>query len=77
MAVDGGFVDARFEPGGQFSDFQFTPTAAVTEVERRVRDRFWALAGAKGNHCGDHRVPLRQRLQYRILADRDSHRMCA
>jgi hypothetical protein len=41
LAVDGGFVDARFEPGGQFSDFQFTPTAAMTEVERRARDRFW------------------------------------
>ncbi len=50
MAVDGGFVDPRFEPGGQFSDFQFTPTAAVTEVERRVRDRFLALAAANGDH---------------------------
>jgi hypothetical protein len=43
MAVDGGFVDARFEPGGQFSDFQFTPTAAMTEVERRVRERLFGL----------------------------------
>jgi hypothetical protein len=43
LAVDGGFVDARFEPGGQLSDFQFTPTAAMTEVERRARDRFFGL----------------------------------
>jgi len=49
MAADGGFVDARFEPGGEFSDFQFTATAA-TEVERRVRDRFLALATANGDH---------------------------
>lgn len=50
MAVDGGFTDDRFNPGGQFSDFQFTPTAAVTQVERRVRDRFLALAAANGDH---------------------------
>jgi hypothetical protein len=50
MAVDGGVVDARFEPGGEFSDFRFTATAAVTEVERRVRDRFLALAAANGDH---------------------------
>ncbi|MGH3695018.1 MAG: hypothetical protein ACRDRX_13705 [Pseudonocardiaceae bacterium] len=50
MAVDGGFVDARFEPGGEFGDFQLTATAAATEVERRVRDRFLALAIANGDH---------------------------
>ncbi|MDQ4011557.1 MAG: hypothetical protein M3228_12890 [Actinomycetota bacterium] len=50
MAADGAFADARFEPGGQFSDFQFTPTAAATEVERRVRDRFLVLATANGDH---------------------------
>jgi hypothetical protein len=50
MAADGAFVDARFEPGGQFSGFQFTPTAAATAVERRVRDRFLALATANGDH---------------------------
>jgi hypothetical protein len=50
MAADGAFVDARFEPGGQFSHFRFTATAATTEVERRVRDRFLALATANGDH---------------------------
>jgi hypothetical protein len=50
MAADGDFVDPRFEPGGQFSDFQFTAAAAATEVERRVRDRFLALATANGDH---------------------------
>lgn len=50
MAADGAFVDARFEPGGEFSDFRFTATAAATEVERRVRDRFLALATANGDH---------------------------
>lgn len=50
MAVDGDFVDARFEPGGEFSDFRFSPTAAATGVERRVRDRFLTLAAANGDH---------------------------
>jgi hypothetical protein len=50
MTVDGAFVDARFEPGGQFSQFRFTDKAAATAVERRVRDRFLALATANGDH---------------------------
>ena len=50
MAVDGGVVDPRFEPGGQFSDYQFTAAAAATEVERRVRDRLLILATANGDH---------------------------
>ncbi len=50
MAVDGGFVDARFEPGGEFSHFRFTATAAATEVEKRVRARYLALATANGDH---------------------------
>ncbi|MDT7597037.1 MAG: hypothetical protein QOJ06_2583 [Pseudonocardiales bacterium] len=50
MAVDGGVADPRFEPRGQFSDYQFTATAAATEVERRVRDRFLTLATANGDH---------------------------
>ena len=61
MTVDGAFVDARFKPGGQFSQFSFTEKAAATEVERRVRDRFLALATANGDHfvapgrgCGAH-----------------------
>ncbi len=50
MAVDGGFVDARFEPGGEFSHFRFTAPAAATEVEKRVRARYLALATANGDH---------------------------
>jgi hypothetical protein len=50
MAVDGAFVDARFEPGGEFEHFLFTATAAATEVERQVRDRFLVLAMANGDH---------------------------
>lgn len=50
MAVDGGFVDARFEPGGEFGHYRFTATAAATEVERRVRARYLALATANGDH---------------------------
>jgi hypothetical protein len=50
MAADGAFVDARFEPEGEFSDFRFSAAAAATEVERRVRDRFLALATANGDH---------------------------
>jgi hypothetical protein len=50
MMVDGTFVDSRFEPGGQFSDFRFTASAAATKVERRVRDRFLTLATANGDH---------------------------
>jgi hypothetical protein len=53
MAVDGAFVDARFEPGGEFSQFQFSADAAATTVERRVRDRFLALATANGDHFVD------------------------
>ncbi|MGH3670152.1 MAG: hypothetical protein ACRDSH_05890, partial [Pseudonocardiaceae bacterium] len=50
MAVDGAFVDARFEPGGEFHHYRFTATAATTKVERRVRDRFLALAMSNGDH---------------------------
>ena len=50
MAVDGAFVDARFEPEGEFHQHRFTATAATTKVERRVRDRFLALAMANGDH---------------------------
>lgn len=50
MAVDGDFVDARFEPGGEFSHYQFTATAAATGVERRVRARYLALATTNGDH---------------------------
>jgi hypothetical protein len=32
MAADGAFVDTCFEPGGEFSDFRFSATAAATEL---------------------------------------------
>ncbi|MGH3998342.1 MAG: hypothetical protein ACRDTJ_12860, partial [Pseudonocardiaceae bacterium] len=82
MAVDGAFVDARFEPGGQFSDFRFTATAAATEVERRVRDRFLALATANGDHfvapgrpdtAYDHNGPQSGRFDSAVVAYRRLH----
>jgi hypothetical protein len=53
MAVDEGVADARFQDGGEFAHFWFSPTAARTEVERRVRDRFLTLAAANAEHFLD------------------------
>jgi hypothetical protein len=82
MAVDGAFVDARFEPGGEFSHFRFTATAAATKVERRVRDRFLALATANGDHfvtpgrpdtAHDPKDPQASRFDSAVLAYRRLH----
>jgi hypothetical protein len=82
MAVDGAFVDARFAPGGQFSDFRFTATAGATEVERRVRDRFLTLAIANGDHfvapggsnaVHDHKSPPGSRFASAVVAYRRLH----
>lgn len=82
MAVDGAFVDARFEPGGEFSDFRFTATAAATKVERRVRDRFLVLAIANGDHfvtpgragtAHDHNGLPRSRFASAVVAFRRLH----
>ncbi len=82
MAVDGAFVDARFEPGGEFSDFRFTATAGATEVERRVRDRFLTLAIANGDHfvapgrpntAHGHEGPPRSRFDSATVAYRHLH----
>lgn len=82
MAVDGAFVDPRFEPGGQFSDYQFTAAAAATAVERRVRDRFLALATANGDHfvtpgrpgtAADHNGPQPTRFDSAVAAYRRLH----
>jgi hypothetical protein len=82
MAVDGDFVDSRFEPGGQFSDFRFTATAAATKVERRVRDRFLTLATANGDHfvapgrpdtTHDHNGPRSSRFDSAVIAYRRLH----
>lgn len=44
--VDEAFVDPRFEPGGQSAEFEFSPKADRSDVERRVRDRYLDLAAA-------------------------------
>lgn len=48
--VDEVFVDPRFEPGGQFADFVFSPNADRSDVERRVRDRYLDLAASNDDH---------------------------
>jgi hypothetical protein len=82
MAVDGGVADPRFEPRGQFSDYQFTATAAATEVERRVRDRFLTLATANGDHfvapgrlgpVADRNGPQPPRFESAVAAYRHLH----
>jgi hypothetical protein len=50
MAVDEAVRDPRFEPGGEFGHFHLSPSAARSEVERRVRDRFLTLAAANADH---------------------------
>ncbi|MFN2555548.1 MAG: hypothetical protein ABR592_01525 [Nitriliruptorales bacterium] len=50
MSVDQRLVDPRFEPGGQFGNYNFSSTASETEVERRVRDRFLALGASNDDH---------------------------
>ncbi len=49
-SVDEGFVDRRFEPGGQFAGLRFSPGAQRTDVERRVRDRYLTLAASNDDH---------------------------
>ena len=48
--VDEAVVDPRFEPGGRFADFAFSPGANRSDVERRVRDRYLALAATNDDH---------------------------
>ena len=48
--VDEAFVDPRFEPGGQFAQFRFSPEANRSDVERSVRDRYLALAASNDDH---------------------------
>ncbi|MGH9183881.1 MAG: hypothetical protein ACRDZ9_08780 [Acidimicrobiales bacterium] len=50
MASDESLVDPRFEPGGHFAEFEFSPTASETDVERRVRDRYLALGASNDDH---------------------------
>ncbi len=48
--VDEAVTDPRFEPGGDFGHFEFTPRADRTDVERAVRDRYLALAAVNDDH---------------------------
>jgi hypothetical protein len=50
MTVDEVFVDPRFEPGGAFGHYEFTPRADRSDVERRVRDRYLTLAASNDDH---------------------------
>jgi hypothetical protein len=50
MTIDEGFVDARFEPGGEFADFAFGCRGSSGAVERRVRDRYLMLAATNDDH---------------------------
>ncbi len=48
--VDEAVVDARFEAGGRFAGFAFSPGANRSDVDRRVRDRYLALAANNDDH---------------------------
>ena len=48
--VDEVVADPRFEPGGDFGHFAFSPRSDRTDVERAVRDRYLALAAVNDDH---------------------------
>ena len=48
--VDEAVNDPRFDPGGDFGHFDFSPRADRTDVERAVRDRYLALAAVNDDH---------------------------
>lgn len=50
MSVDEEFADPRFEAGGVFSGYGFSPRADRSDVERRVRDRYLGLAATNDDH---------------------------
>jgi hypothetical protein len=50
MTVDEVFDDPRFESGGAFGSYEFSPRADRTDVERQVRDRYLTLAAANDDH---------------------------
>jgi hypothetical protein len=50
MTIDEGFVDPRFEPGGEFAGFDVRRPACSSAVERRVRDRYLMLAATNDDH---------------------------
>ena len=49
-SVDENVTDLRFEPGGDFGHFAFSPKADRTDVERAVRDRYLSLAAVNDDH---------------------------
>ena len=48
--VDEEVIDHRFEPGGPFGHFAFSPRADRSDVERAVRDRYLSLAAVNDDH---------------------------
>lgn len=48
--VDEAVPDPRFEPGGRFGHFSFSPRADRSDVERAVRDRYLSLAAVNDDH---------------------------
>jgi hypothetical protein len=71
MSVDEQVDDPRFAAGGAFADHRFSALACATPVERRVRDRYLALAATNGDHfvaptaAGPTPCPSSARLAYR------------
>ena len=50
MSVDEEFADPRFEAGGAFSRYSFSPRSDRSDVERGVRDRYLCLAATNDDH---------------------------
>lgn len=48
--IDEVVPDDRFEPGGPFGHFAFSPRADRSDVERAVRDRYLSLAAVNDDH---------------------------
>ncbi len=76
MSVDEEFVDPRFEAGGAFSGYGFSPRADRSDVERRVRDRNLGLAATNDDHFvspGHSDVPTGSGAGAATAAYRDLH----
>lgn len=50
MSIDEAYADERFGPGGEFAHVEFSPFAASSDVERRVRDRYLERAATNDDH---------------------------
>jgi hypothetical protein len=64
MTIHEAFVDPRFEPGGEFADFDFGCGGSSCAVERRVRDRdrYLMLAATNDDHSVAPGGSTRERL---------------